>query len=449
MANGGYKQSGRSDKAAILGGTNTMNFMGGTSTLNWHTHTRGVRLPPGGVLNPKLLADAGMKLVSPRMQVGAPGKGIPSARFAESVQRGGLGQVEQRFKSWLSGSNTGRQELWTHWHTIDFNGNGVVSYAEIEKWIDLYFPQLKHKGAMMRAYRASDCNKDGFVTKTEFPMFLRNVIYFNKLWNVYDRMDANRDRRLTYSEFEQGFAALGLDSAANPREVFDSLDRNRGGMVLFDEFAKWAGQALSPIEASVHSPTAGRQRQVSDLEASHQKEGTMKIPTASSPLPQVPPAGTTFEYAEAKIRELVKDKRDLQVWWRKMDYNGNGILSLAEIEAAIRDKAPALDNSPVLLRAYKATFRQGDGFVHKSEFRALLRNVLYFNKCYRLFELADGNHDRKLDHNEFRSGCVKLGLRLTPDEAFDEFNFMDHNGGGKVLFDEFCKWASAKKLPID
>lgn len=64
------------------------------------------------------------------------------------------------------------------------------------------------------------------------------------------------------------------------------------------------------------------------------------------------------------------------------------------------------------------------------------------------------------DLTEFRSGITFLNLKLTPAEAFDEFNFMarhskasevvsqDANGGGMVLFDEFCKWAAAKKLPL-
>ena len=31
----------------------------------------------------------------------------------------------------------------------------------------------------------------------------------------------------------------------------------------------------------------------------------------------------------------------------------------------------------------------------------------------------------------------------------EEFNRIDKNGGGEILFDEFCEWAIAKKLDLE
>ena len=46
--------------------------------------------------------------------------------------------------------------------------------------------------------------------------------------------------------------------------------------------------------------------------------------------------------------------------WKRMDFNGNGYLSLAEVDKAVRDvlQSPALFNSkPVVMRAFQAARR--------------------------------------------------------------------------------------------
>ena len=41
---------------------------------------------------------------------------------------------------------------------------------------------------------------------------------------------------------------------------------------------------------------------------------------------------------------------------------------------------------------------------------------------------------------EFTSGCVVLGMRLSRGKAEQMFREMDVDGGGYVMFDEFCAW---------
>ena len=40
--------------------------------------------------------------------------------------------------------------------------------------------------------------------------------------------------------------------------------------------------------------------------------------------------------------------------WSRMDYNGNGILSLAEIDRFLHEIFPEFDNKPSLMQAFKA-----------------------------------------------------------------------------------------------
>jgi hypothetical protein len=65
---------------------------------------------------------------------------------------------------------------------IDFNGNGGLSLAEIDKAVVELWPQFNHKQALMRAYRAADQNNDGYITRKEFGCLLESIKYFNELW---------------------------------------------------------------------------------------------------------------------------------------------------------------------------------------------------------------------------------------------------------------------------
>ena len=84
--------------------------------------------------------------------------------------------------------------------------------------------------------------------------------------------------------------------------------------------------------------------------------------------------------------------------WRSLDYNGNNIVSLAEIDKWVGEKYPVLDNASALRRAYyRTTLKDGDGdaYVETFEFRALLNNLLWFNKLYDMFESVDTDNDER------------------------------------------------------
>ena len=63
---------------------------------------------------------------------------------------------------------------------------------------------------------------------------------------------------------------------------------------------------------------------------------------------------------------------------------------------------------------------------------------------------VDDDGDRRIDFDEFVGASDKLALwgidMSDPEAAFAE---CDANGGGKILFDEFCRWAIAKNLDLE
>jgi Ca2+-binding EF-hand superfamily protein len=152
---------------------------------------------------------------------------------------------------------------------------------------------------------------------------------------------------------------------------------------------------------------------------------------------------TRFLEVEAKFVSLINDKAQLDAQWRSLDFNGNGIVSLAELDKWVVQSFPLLNNKHALMRAFvRTTTRDGDGddWVQRREFKALLVNVIYFNRAFELFDSIDTGRDQRVDFEEFFSAVGRLGLGLDRKQALTEFNRIDKNGGGQLLFDEFCEW---------
>jgi Ca2+-binding EF-hand superfamily protein len=163
-------------------------------------------------------------------------------------------------------------------------------------------------------------------------------------------------------------------------------------------------------------------------------------------------AGDRFDAVEQEFQAIMGDHAKLKEMWRKLDFNGNGKVSLAEVDKMMVEQFPVLNHKAALMRAFqKTTLRDGDGdsYVEKTEFIALLRNVFYFNKAYVVFESIDSSDDRRINLTEFHAGSTQLGLKLSEEEAKDVFAKLDANGGGQILFDEFCAWLAINRVPVN
>lgn len=150
---------------------------------------------------------------------------------------------------------------------------------------------------------------------------------------------------------------------------------------------------------------------------------------------------------DRKVESMLHNKQMLKKLWKDLDFNGNGMASLAEIDKMIVSKGiPGFEqcnNKPALMRAYKKTTKQdgdGDAYVQPREFPMLLQNIYYFNKLWKIFTGIDKGGDRRVDVDEFQVGLKKMGINVTPQEAKGAFRQIDRNGGGQVLFDEFCRF---------
>ena len=217
------------------------------------------------------------------------------------------------------------------------------------------------------------------------------------------------------------------------------MDGDGSGRVLFEEFCVWYTSKVTPHREIASSTT----KFMVPVEDRNQKA---KASTAHKKLK------AAFDKLEAEFVAIAADATKLKVLWARIDCNGNGSISLAEIDKAVVQKYPLLNNKPALMRAYKQTCLKeggnGDAYIQPREFPKLLVNVFYFNKLFQLFNAVDADGDHRLDTGEFRAGIAMLELELSPGDAAAAFAAMDADHSGKVLFDEFCVWYTDRVFPV-
>ena len=98
--------------------------------------------------------------------------------------------------------------------------------------------------------------------------------------------------------------------------------------------------------------------------------------------------------------------------------NGNGYLSLAEVDKGCRDvlDLPELfEAKPVLIRAFTAARTKfesknphGDDYVSKGEFRFLLIYLRIYYEFWIDYKTIDVDGDRRIGQAEFNSGLPML-----------------------------------------
>jgi Ca2+-binding EF-hand superfamily protein len=341
------------------------------------------------------------------------------------------------------------------WKRLDFNGNGVVSLAEIDKMVvemvagGTWPEWLNNKPALMRAYKKTilkDGDGDDWVEKHEFHALLLNIFWFNKLWKVFEVIDSGADRRIDAGEFAQGMSALGLRlSQSEVMDEFNKIDTNHGGQVLFVEFCAYVRHRVNPdANPAFDGDIISGEKCGKVMRRHHGHRATHTHHVKKK-------AFVDFDELEVKIKAAMQDHKKLKDMWRRIDFNGNNIVSLAEIDKMVVEAYPLLNHKPALMRAYKATIHgegsNGDDWVQKKEFKALLGNLFYFNKLFWLFHKADPDNDRRLTEKEFTHCLCICGVKMSKAEMHRDFQKVDKNGGGIILFDEFCKYFTMKACP--
>ena len=146
--------------------------------------------------------------------------------------------------------------------------------------------------------------------------------------------------------------------------------------------------------------------------------------------------------------------------FKQFDPNGNGILSLAEVDKSIRDvlKIDELfDAKPAVMRAFQIAKnctkskrgKAGDDYIEFREFRFFLLSLRQYFEYFEAFNRVDTSGDGRISLVEFKDAQDKVEVWVGKFNAEEEFKKIDTNGGGIILFDEFCNWAISKNLDLE
>jgi len=356
---------------------------------------------------------------------------------------------EQQFRAFLNNA----AQVQKTFGELDMNGNKKLSLAEIDKWVVERFPLLNNKKALMRAYKQTTANEgdgDAYVNSKEFVSLLTNIIFFNRLYVVFSQIDADADARIDFKEFSLGFKWMGLKyTEVEAKAEFKKMDSNAGGKVLFEEFTSWVAKKARSVGGVSAAGKSGVAAAAPKRPASARPASARPGAAPSAPAAAAAPVSTTkFDATEKKFRDLLKDDAALKKTFSDLDNNASGRLSLAEIDKWIVFYYPVLNNKKALMRAFQMVVGE-DQFVGVDDFKALLSNVIFFNRLMLHFASMDTDQDMKVNFKEFCAGCSWMNLRLSEKDCKTEFVAMDANKGGVVMFDEFCAWIAKKHIQLN
>ena len=168
-----------------------------------------------------------------------------------------------------------------------------------------------------------------------------------------------------------------------------------------------------------------------------------------------------FIKSKLKYKRTPQHKAIRDELWKGFDMNGNGLLSLAEVDKGLRDVLCLGDNlfraKKAIMSAFKAAKNavkkkgQHDAdYVNRCEFRLLLKYLWEYFAIYNAFMTLEEDGDLRLSKDEFTKNKDKIekivGHISNPDA---EWNKMKIGVNGHVLFSDFAEWSYSKLTVSD
>lgn len=262
------------------------------------------------------------------------------------------------------------------------------------------------------------------------------VAQVRSMFRQYDKDQSN-----SMDAKELGMALRALNIMLNDQELQElcsRMDEDNTGKIELGEFIDWFPTFMSLNEQSKVRVNPGVTATGIDWVAIREK-----LPSE-------------------KTSEAKRKRMDL---FKQFDPNGNGYLSLAETDKGFRDVVQLhsiFNCKPVIMRAFQAArsindarnkpSSHGPNYIERCEFRMLLWYVREYFELWQMFAIIDSSDDRRIDMNEFASmydrQLAAWGVKAKGTAA-EEFQKIDKNGGGIILFDEFAEWALRLGLDLE
>lgn len=121
---------------------------------------------------------------------------------------------------------------------------------------------------------------------------------------------------------------------------------------------------------------------------------------------------------------------------------GDGFLTPSEVQRAIDELWPQLNHRKIVALAFSAADTAGDKLIDRQAFKRLLQHIVFFNDRSQVLETINSRTHGRVTGAEFRKVLPRLGISVRPMQANSEFDALDEDDAGFILFEELCTWAA-------
>ncbi|KAK2432141.1 putative calcium-binding protein CML27 [Trifolium repens] len=147
-----------------------------------------------------------------------------------------------------------------------------------------------------------------------------------------------------------------------------------------------------------------------------------------------------------------KDMDELKKVFNGFDANGDGKISVNELETVLRTLRSDVPQEEELRRVVEDLSADRDGFINLSEFAAFCRKGTSEGGDSELrdaFDLYDKDKNGLISTEELHLALDRLGMKCSVEECQEMINSVDSDGDGSVDFDEFKQMMTAKSRALN
>ena len=157
-----------------------------------------------------------------------------------------------------------RRQIFTQY--FDMNNNGYCSLAECDKGLTELLNDTSvniSKPVILRAFTSaktvaqekgvhsnssSSSSSGDYIEFSELRYFLLYIKEYIQLWELFETIDNDNDRRISYDEFVNNtlpklqsneYYSRIFPTTTTTESVFQSIDTNNGGFILFNELTQY------------------------------------------------------------------------------------------------------------------------------------------------------------------------------------------------------------------
>lgn len=281
--------------------------------------------------------------------------------------------------------------LMTTFDRYDQKKKGVMGLAQLGHLIASEYPELNKGSAVNRASAFADKDRDGYVTRDEFPIFCEYAVRYSSLWNQLgggETIDAEISRSEAIKQVQR---ITGM-------EATDAINRMIGckdDSVRLDDICAWCSSQVAYSNEDDYSnndiseASSSINELLKTIRARHGGPTDQKV--SGGDLPPMDVLMRIFDLIDVKGR-------------RKVNFD--------QLDRYIKNYRPKWYYQPALEKGFALADRRESGYVRRHRFPVFYQFVSYHSKFLDGFKSRDDNINRSVRNDEFRAVAQRLGVTI-------------------------------------